>query len=248
MQSSQLTKFKTANKDEDEHKFAEGEARYYASLALKFNLKVGGTNHKLSDSVSLPPRNGSIMFIGISTACTKAESANGSSRIVGVVANIDDNFAHWPGEMRCQTKDDETIKDLDKIVGGRLKKFFENNERYPSRIIVYRAGVSDRQHHKILEDELLAVEKACDKVRKTGPQSKAPSIPTTMIVVSQSHQKRLFSIDPAKAQGQLKNHPNPGTVLRRATTTDSKWDFFLQSHRAREGTVGVSNLFGGLKR
>lgn len=87
---------KKSNELEIEVRKAEAaKARYWASIALKVNLKAGGTNHVLHDSASRPERDEITMFIGIHIHTPELDKTQtrGPS-IAGVVANIDQQFAH----------------------------------------------------------------------------------------------------------------------------------------------------------
>ena len=93
----------------------KGQLQYFANVALKINMKMGGVNHKLVD----PP--GSIptlswlrdakeptMLVGMDVTHPSPGSVRGTPSIAAVVASIDDNFAQFPTSLRIQ----ETRKEV----------------------------------------------------------------------------------------------------------------------------------------
>lgn len=224
------------------------EARYLASVVLKYNLKTGGINHMLQKgSLNLGDSKSGIMFIGIDMAHHTLKSkttAATSKTVVGVVANSDANCAQWPGDIRFQSGHSSTVEDLESIVRARLQHFKKLNKSKPSEIIVYRAGVSDGQHAQILKTELPMIRKAC----KDDGQ-----IPVAMIVISQGHQGRFFRVHDNGTKSKGDKHGKceksvypAGTVVDRdigmsGAVAPGSWDFFLQAHAAT-GSGNVCNI------
>lgn len=212
-------------------------ARYHASIVLKYNLKIGGINHVLQEgSLSLPGAQNGILFIGIDTAHHTLKSnptTTTSKTVVGVVANADANCAQWPGDIRFQSGNSGIVEDLENIFRARLRHFIYTNKSKPSQIIVYRAGVSNGQHAKILKNELPMIRKACKDEGK---------IPVAMIVVSQGHQGRFFKVGDGEVKGHGQEHGKSekgvypaGTVVNRGVESSGAiapqtWDFYLQAH------------------
>ena len=55
----------------------------------------------------------------------------------------------------------EIIKDLHVYVGELLKEFSNHNSRLPNKLVFYRAGVDDGSFQKVLDNELRAIQRAC---------------------------------------------------------------------------------------
>lgn len=233
------------------------EKRYYASLALKCNLKAGGINHILKDGVSGVSGGNNIMIVGIDLVHPSLKRKIGGASIAGVVANSDAHFAHWPGSVWSQARNAETVESLDNMIKERLEFFIEKSKGEPSEIIVYRTGVSDGQYQQVLDKELPMIKKGCDAACKAKS-----SIPITIIIVSQGHQKRFYPLEKTKTDGTQSDKTNqkvvqpsktvkedkvfhePGTIVDRAAERGTillpGWDFFLQAHAANiKGNVST---------
>ena len=84
----------------------------------------------------------------------------------------------------------------------------------------------------MLQEEVPAVRKACAKVLGDSPQPKI-----TYIIAVKRHHTRLYPTDKEGADTNHKNNIKNGTVVDRAITMPSKWDFFMAPHVALQGTV-----------
>lgn len=91
----------------------DGGLALWGNLALKVNLKLGGTNHTLSSDsypAILKSKQGNpidTMIVGADVTHPSRASMNGCPSIAGVVASIDGEFANYPGSMRLQTSKKE---------------------------------------------------------------------------------------------------------------------------------------------
>jgi eukaryotic translation initiation factor 2C len=87
----------------------KGQMQYFANVALKINMKMGGVNHKLVDPPGTAPtltwlRDPSqpTMLVGMDVTHPSPGSIKGTPSIAAVVATIDDNFAQFPASLRIQ--------------------------------------------------------------------------------------------------------------------------------------------------
>lgn len=55
----------------------------------------------------------------------------------------------------------EIIKDLHIYVAELLREFSRHNTRLPNKLVFYRAGVDDGSFQKILDNEVRAIQRAC---------------------------------------------------------------------------------------
>ena len=55
----------------------------------------------------------------------------------------------------------EIIKDLHIYVGELIREFSNHNSRLPNKLVFYRAGVDDGSFQKVLDNELRAIQQAC---------------------------------------------------------------------------------------
>jgi len=97
-----------------------GQLQYFANVALKINMKMGGVNHKLVDPPGSTPTLSWLrdakeptMLVGMDVTHPSPGSIKGTPSIAAVVATIDDNFAQFPASLRIQ----ETRKEVSLLYG-----------------------------------------------------------------------------------------------------------------------------------
>ena len=115
-----------------------------ANIALKVNLKSGGTNHALSRGDLGFLEQGKTMLVGIDVTHPSG-SMKGTPSIAGVVASINAEFNHFPGSIRCQESRKEMVSELDAMMEERLKLWMSNNNNQElENIVIYRDGKQPR--------------------------------------------------------------------------------------------------------
>ena len=136
--------------------------QYFANVALKFNLKLGGQNQILDNSKLGIIAQGKTMVVGIDVTHPSPGSASNTPSVAGVVASIDQNLGQWPADLQVQTARQEMVQDLDGMLKSRLVLWAKKNQgRYPENILIYRDGVSEGQYNLVLDKELPLLRKAC---------------------------------------------------------------------------------------
>lgn len=137
---------------------------YYANVTHKFNLKLGGINHKVSDEDLGVIREEATMVVGIDVTHPAPGSMEDAPSTVGMVASVDNQFGQWPGSLKIQTgrqeilkrrkeKEEKGMKNLpegeevmvERIEGmldRRLLVYSVKNQRLPTNILIYRDGES----------------------------------------------------------------------------------------------------------
>lgn len=158
-------------------------------------------------------------------------SARGSPSIAGVVASIDGHFSQWPASVVLQKGKQEMVSCLEDMMIERLRLWSKkNNGGLPTRIIIYRDGVSEAQYHDVLTKELPSVREAIKKVYGNRPKAKL-----SIVVVGKRHHTRFYPVNEDGAD--QKGNPRNGTVVDRGITGVRQWDFYLQAHAGLQGTV-----------
>ena len=216
-----------------EEKFVECQESYNNNVALKFNLKLGGTNHTLHDIDMGIVSQGNTMVVGIDVVHPSPGSERAS--IASMVASIDKNLAQWPVDLRVQICEGQEM--LDKIgdmINSRLALWRKHNKTYPENILVYRDGVSEGQYEQVLDEELVKMQEESEKLYKTAGQT-SPRF--TLIIVAKRHHTRFFPIGPNPPYTDRGGNFKGGLVVERGITEPRTWDFFLQSHNAIHGTA-----------
>lgn len=227
-----------------ESKFARSnfKAPYFSNVLLKWNLKAGGVNHKLSQDVALI-RDGKTMVVGYDVTHPtnlpgggKDKAGNLPPSLVGIVSSVDKDLGQWPSTIWEQTSKQEMLDEqlvggfkacLTRWEGGRTTV----RKPLPENIIIFRDGVSEGQFKKVLEDELPKIKEAC--ALKYTPAGTMPKF--TIIVSVKRHQTRFYPAQ--RGQESKSGNIECGTVVDRDVTQARYWDFYLTAHTALQGTA-----------
>jgi eukaryotic translation initiation factor 2C len=223
-------------------KFAKSQAQYFANVALKFNLKLGGIN-QLIDSARLGIiSEDKTMVIGLDVTHPSPGSLSTAPSIAGMVASIDPWLAQWPADLRIQARRQEMISDLDTMMQSRLKlwKTLGKHAAYPENLLIYRDGVSEGQYDSVLELELPLIRKACAALYP-APDTKRGLPHITILIVGKRHHTRFYPTSTATADRSA--NPQNGTIVDRGVTEPRNWDFFLQAHTALQGTARPAHYY-----
>ncbi|KAL9247582.1 hypothetical protein vseg_021000 [Gypsophila vaccaria] len=221
------------------HQAKKLSKQYLENVALKINVKAGGSNSVLRDAVSMRiPRLSDCPTIIFGADVTHASPGEDStSSIAAVVASMDwPDVTKYKGLVCAQGHREEIIQDLYKEVDGKhsgmirelLISFYKNTGEKPKRIIFYRDGVSEGQFAHVLLHEMDAIRKAC----ATLEAGYLP--PVTFVVVQKRHHTRLFAADTSLTDKS--GNIMPGTVVDTKICHPSEFDFYLCSHAGIQGT------------
>jgi len=218
------------------------EPQYFANVALKFNLKLGGVNQLLDPQKLGIISEGKTMVVGLDVTHPSPGSAENAPSVAGIVASIDKSLAQWPAAISVQTGRQEMVSGLKDLLKSRLRLWKEKgrNTQLPENILIYRDGVSEGQYDIVLDNELPLLRQACAETYPADMTKKQlPKI--TVVVVGKRHHTRFY---PATSDDSDRNdNPRPGTVVDRAVTEARHWDFFLQAHAALKGTARPAHYF-----
>lgn len=224
--------------------YREKSEQYCANVALKFNLKLGGTNHVLSDPGNRNAKRVAIisenktMVVGIDV--THPGPGSASPSIAAMVASVDADLATWPADLKVQIRTrQEMVTLLGDMLKTRLALWKTKHTDYPENILVYRDGVSESQYEQVLEKEFSLMQAACTELYKTVGK---PPPKFTIIIVGKRHHTRFFPQKGSQASDQSGN-PKCGLVVDRGITEARNWDFFLQSHSSHLGTARPSHYY-----
>lgn len=136
-----------------------------SNIALKYNLKLGQTNHQLAgnsfEALRKSGRARDTIVIGADVTHPSKGAAHGTPSIAAVVGSTDDNFVHYPGSMRLQRNRKEYIIELGDMVKERLIDWAERHGNgLPANVLFYRDGASESQYAKLRSYEIPQIEKA----------------------------------------------------------------------------------------
>ncbi|KAL2461865.1 Protein argonaute 1 [Abeliophyllum distichum] len=220
--------------------------QYLANVALKINVKVGGSNTALVDALNwkIPFVSDKPTIIFGADVTHPHPGEDSSPSIAAVVASMDLQITKYAGLVSAQAHRQELIQDLYKtwqdpvrgtVTGGMIKEllvsFYKATNHKPRRIIFYRDGVSEGQFYQVLLYELDAIRKACASL---GPNYH-PEV--TFVVVQKRHHTRLFANNHNdKHAVDRSGNILPGTVVDSKICHPTEFDFYLCSHAGIQGT------------
>ena len=86
----------------------KGQLQYFANVALKLNIKMGGVNHRMEGRSATWLAQEPTMLVGIDVTHPGPGTVKGTPSIAAVVASTDKDFAQFPASLRIQ----ETRKEV----------------------------------------------------------------------------------------------------------------------------------------
>ncbi|OJT04969.1 Protein argonaute-2 [Trametes pubescens] len=217
----------------------KGQPQYFANVALKFNMKLGGVNHELGEQNTAWLNSQPTMLVGMDVTHPGAGTVRGTPSIAAVVATIDRRMAQFPASLRLQESKKEMITDLRAMMEERLLAFMAQNQNMlPTRVLVYRDGVSEGQFKIVLDEEMPEIKAAFARFSAPG----RPYNPRlTIVICGKRHHTRFFPTDAIHAAQD--GNPKPGTVVDRGVTAVYEYDFFLQAHGGLQGTTRPTHYY-----
>lgn len=169
-------------------KFAKSQDQYFANVALKFNLKLGGINHLVENTRLGIINEDKTMVVGIDVTHPSPGSASNAPSVAGMVASVDKWLGQWPADLRIQESRREMVSELDSMLKSRLHlwKTQGKHKAFPDNLLVYRDGVSEGQYATVLDTELPLLRKACAELYPV-PDTKKGVPYITIIIVGKRH-------------------------------------------------------------
>ncbi|ETE63182.1 Piwi-like protein 4, partial [Ophiophagus hannah] len=183
-------------------------------IAMQIICKLGGELW----AVEIPLK--SLMVVGIDV--NKDTLTKGNS-VVGFVASLNASITKWHSRCIFQCAGTSMADCLRICMEGAINNWEKCNGHPPARIIIYRDGVGDGQLKMVMDYEvpqLLSVLDECSG--ECRPKM-------TLIIVKKKCLSRFF----VESNGGLRNPP----VGTKPPNLAGKYDFFLISQLARQGTV-----------
>ncbi|KAJ7172992.1 argonaute-like protein [Mycena crocata] len=215
---------------------ARAKIQFWANVALKINVKLGGIN-VITDPTQVAilsdPHNPTVVM-GADVMHPGA-GTTGRPSFAAVVSSVDSHAAKYVATQSVQTSRQELITDLQamtKLLLGKYMSYREAIEKVkpsnkaPKRLIFYRDGVSEGQFQQVLDQELPLIKAACQELGIN------PRI--TLVIVGKRHHVRLFPKNDGDAD-RSGNCP-AGTVVDQTIGHPTEFDFYLQSHGGLLGT------------
>ncbi|XWS19931.1 hypothetical protein CRYUN_Cryun31cG0058500 [Craigia yunnanensis] len=204
----------------------KGQDQYLANLSLKINAKLGGSNVELNERLPHFQGKGHVMFIGADVNHPGSHNKTSPS-IAAVVATV-----NWPeanryaARVRPQYHRKEQILQFGEMCLELVESYDRLNNVKPEKIVLFRYGVSESQFFMVLNEELMDLKSAFQKINYF------PTI--TLIVAQKRHQTRFFP--ESQRDGGRTGNISPGTVVDNKIVHPFEFDFYLCSHYGSLGT------------
>ncbi|KAF2153954.1 stem cell self-renewal protein Piwi [Myriangium duriaei CBS 260.36] len=204
------------------------------NVAMKFNIKMGGINQRMIGLDDLSPLDSETMVVGVDVTHPSPGSSEQAKSIVAVVASENQDLAQWPASFQEQKSRQEILANFLVMMKERLQHWkSKNQESLPTKVIVYRDGVSEGQYKAVVEYEIEQMNEAFKAIY--DPANK-PRPKVTFIVVGKRHNTRFFPATKSTMDEPTGNC-RAGTVVDRSITSPYIHDFFLQAHQGLKGTA-----------
>jgi eukaryotic translation initiation factor 2C len=139
-----------------------------------------------------------------------------------------------------EKKSIETIVDLKDMVVEQLEAWrLQQNHNLPTKLIVYRDGVSESQFTMVRDKEVTAIEAAISELYDDLYGNNDIPHPKLLVICTiKRHHTRFFPIANSPRSIRDDNgNPRPGCVVDSGITLLNYENFYLQSHTAIKGTA-----------
>ena len=160
---------------------------YCANLALKMNLKAGGTNRVLPNDKLGVIADGNTMVVGIDVTHPSPGSGDSAPSVAAMVASIDTKLGQWPVDLRINKSRQEMVEEdnIKAMLKSSLNLWMtKNHTRLPQNILIYCDGVSEGQYEDMIKQEFHPMQELCNTDYKRYGQD-TPHI--MLIVVSKRY-------------------------------------------------------------
>lgn len=211
-------------------KCLRGDQRKLMSIATKVMIqmasKLGGEPWR----VSLP--NQTWMVIGYDTY----HDAKRNKSVGAFIASTNASFTRYVSSVQMHENSEEISPSFNGHLIKCLKAYRQiNNGNLPSKLFVYRDGVGAGDIGRVKELEVNALREACKTASRALGIEYTPSI--AYIIVSKRINTRFFV-----GGGRTPTNPSCGMVCDNTVTLNERYDFFLVSQKANQGTVSPTSF------
>lgn len=236
---------------------------YFSNVCLKIKLKLGGTNHKLSQKLELTTKDPALMVIGYDVAHPtgdeddKVEESShgipagleGSEQPVvkeqsmghstkkqsqgGLVMSVDDNLGQWLSSYWNQRPRKEMTDET--LMEAFVSLLTAWKAKSPNRAKkLFNVVIYRDGVSESQFDQIL--EREVPKIRQAYKKVfPLTLLKITLVVAIKRHTTRFFPVD-SKGRAS-KGNIKPGIVVDNGVTQPKYWEFFLAAHFALKGTA-----------
>lgn len=189
-------------------------------VAIQLNCKLGGVPWALAI-----PIKATVMICGYDTYHDSSRKGRSAGAFV---ASLNQSCTRWYSKVSFHAAGgwQELSNHMKFNFTAALRKYHEINNALPEIIIVYRDGVGDGQIRYVREWEIQQLSSVINE------NFQGKSVRFGFIVVNKKINTRFFRTH----QNTISNPPH-GTVIDHTVTRCDRYDFFLVSQMATQGTV-----------
>ena len=206
----------------------QAKPQYCSNVAMKVNAKLGGATNRLhQDNIIISPQNPTFVLGADVSHSAPGAATTSYASMVGSIDLYATRFAAVANTNGQRVEIINTRNMLNFVI-TLLRAFHTSTNLKPKQIIYFRDGVSEGEYDKIVSEEIRDIKQACEQIEK----GYRPKI--TAVVCSKRHHFRFFPEDKF-SQDQWRN-PLPGVIIERDITHPTQYDFYLNSHKALQGT------------
>mmetsp|Transcript_51497 Transcript_51497/g.112107 ORF Transcript_51497/g.112107 Transcript_51497/m.112107 type:complete len:1145 (+) Transcript_51497:70-3504(+) len=217
----------------------KGVKSYIAGVLLKVNLKLGGKNGFVGESVHAS-RSGLPLMAAAPTIVFGADvhhASPGSQQpsYAAVVASLDESCTAFHTVVNRQESRTETLTNLESTIEECLREYVKKRPP-PKRLFFLRDGVAHNQFGTSKEGGMGPVQQEIGQIFSACKKVLGASLPSLVyIVVQKKNRCRL-------ATTAFQNVP-PGTVVDSNITEASAYDFYMVPHTSlMKGTCQPSHF------
>lgn len=209
--------------------------QYLSNVCMKLNAKLGGSTCYLAAPNN--PLRGRGMNIMIGADVSHAAPGSERESMASMVGSVDVESTRYGAVTRHNGVRTELITDenMDKMFSAMLYNFKKNTKALPQRIFYFRDGVSEQQYHQVVDVELKQMRKTCQRLNPTWQPR------FTVVICTKRHHHRFFPFNPK--DGDRNGNVMPGTIIEKSVTDPSEYDFYLNSHKAIQGTARSTHYY-----
>jgi eukaryotic translation initiation factor 2C len=227
---------------------AKGQRLTIDNILNKTNVKLGGLNYTLPNSRIAKDMKTLIVGFssnhpggGIGTVDDTASNVNkppsyvgGPPTAVGFAANVGPTRQAYDfiGDfLYQQAQREEKVNVIESIV-QRCMSFFRatRNGEFPERVLLFRNGCSEGHYASILKYEVPLLRKALKDEGMAEPK-------LTLVVCNKLQNVRFFNKNIDSRAKPPDQNLKPGTIIDTSAVHPEFAEFYLNSHRALQGTA-----------
>jgi len=216
---------------------------FLQNMVYKMNAKLGGENQRLelanvASHISLLKKPG-LMVMGIDISHPGVGDDDLKHSIAGFVASFTSDLTTYICATRSQKKlrqevIQEDIETVGEVADVFFRKYFEVNKMYPELLVVYRDGVSQGQFSLVKSQEVPQLRKAMEKLNM--------KCDIVYVTVQKRHHFRMVNKKVDERTGKLTyDNVKPGTVVDEFVVHPERFECYLNSHHALQGTAKPSH-------